>query len=125
LILDTNALSAMAEGAAELDSVLRKASRVAVPVVVLGEFRYGISGSRNRKHYERWLDDYISRFAILDLDEHTALAYATVRVDLKKAGTPIPANDVWIASLCRQHSLPILSRDRHFDVVPGIKRIDW
>jgi tRNA(fMet)-specific endonuclease VapC len=35
-----------------------------------------------------------------------------------------PLNDVWIAALCRQHGLPLLSRDRHFDVVPGIKRLN-
>ena len=36
-----------------------------------------------------------------------------------------PSNDVWIAALCRQHSLPLLSRDLHFDAVPGIKRVTW
>jgi len=38
---------------------------------------------------------------------------------------PIPTNDLWIAALCRQHSLSLLSRDRHFDLVAGIKRIGW
>lgn len=51
--------------------------------------------------------------------------YADVRMELKKAGTPIPANDVWIAALARQHGMPILSRDRHFDKVRGIARQDW
>ena len=41
------------------------------------------------------------------------------------AATEIPSNDIWIAALCRQHSLPLLSRDRHFDLVPGIRRIGW
>jgi tRNA(fMet)-specific endonuclease VapC len=49
----------------------------------------------------------------------------TFTLGFKKAGTPIPSNDVWIAALCRLHSLPIVSRDRHFDLVPGIKRIEW
>ena len=43
----------------------------------------------------------------------------------KKTGTPIPSNDVWLAALSWQHSLPILSRDHHFDAVPGIQRIAW
>jgi predicted nucleic acid-binding protein len=46
-------------------------------------------------------------------------------MELKRAGTPIPSNDVWIAALCRQHSLPVVSRDRHFDAVPGLKRLHW
>jgi tRNA(fMet)-specific endonuclease VapC len=53
------------------------------------------------------------------------MSYAAVRMELKKAGTPIPSNDVWIAALCRQHSLPIVSRNRHFDAVPGLRRLHW
>lgn len=44
---------------------------------------------------------------------------------LKRAGQPIPGNDVWIAALGRQHALPILSLDRHFDLVAGVRRISW
>jgi len=43
----------------------------------------------------------------------------------KNAEDRPPANDLWIAALCRQHPLPLLSRDRHFDGVNGIKRIGW
>jgi len=46
---------------------------------------------------------------------------ATIRTELKRTGTPIPSNDVWIAALCRQHSFSLLSRDRHFDLVRGIE----
>lgn len=125
MILDTNGLSAVAEGDPALEPVLRKAAQVAVPVIVLGEYRYGISQSRDRSRYEQWLSKYLPTFRILDIDEQTTISYAAVRMELKKAGTPIPSNDVWIAALCRQHSLPIVSRDRHFDVVPGLKRLQW
>ena len=125
MILDTNGLSAVAEGVSALEPILRKAAQVAIPVIVLGEYRYGISHSRDRKHYEQWLAESLPKFRILDVDERTTISYSAVRTELKTAGTPIPANDVWIAALCRQHSLPIVSRDRHFDAVPGLKRIDW
>jgi tRNA(fMet)-specific endonuclease VapC len=125
VILDTNGLSAMADGEPELEPILRKAAQLAIPVIVLGEYRYGISHSRRRKHYEQWLADYLPKFRVLDVDERTTVFYSAVRTELKRAGTPIPSNDVWMAALCRQHSLPILSRDLHFDVVPGIQRFDW
>ncbi len=125
MILDTNGLSALAEGDVALEPVLRRASLIAIPVIVLGEYRYGISQSRHHLHYERWLAEYLPDFRILDVDELTTISYSAVHSELKKAGTPIPANDVWIAALCRQHSLPLLSRDRHFDAVPGIKRLAW
>ena len=125
MILDTNGLSAIAEGDAALEPILRKAAQVAIPVIVLGEFRYGISQSRHRLRYERWLAEYLPTFRILDVDERTAISYSAVRSELKKAATPIPSNDVWIAALCRQHSLPLISRDRHFDAVSGITRLAW
>ena len=125
MILDTNGLFTLAEGDSGLESVLRKALQLAIPVIVLGEYRYGISQSRHRMEYEEWLAEYLPKFRILDVDERTAVSYSFVRSELRKAGTPIPSNDVWIAALCRQHSLPLVSRDRHFDAVSGVTRIAW
>ena len=62
---------------------------------------------------------------ILDADRHTARLYAEIREELRVNGTPIPENDIWIAALARQYHLPILSQDRHFDVVDGLRRLDW
>jgi tRNA(fMet)-specific endonuclease VapC len=125
MILDTNGLSALAEGELRLEPILRKATQIAVPVIVLGEYRYGIQQSRERQRYEHWLVEYLPKFRVLNVDEQTTTSYAAVRGELKRAGTPIPSNDVWIAALCRQHSLAVLSRDRHFDLVHGLRRIDW
>ena len=125
MILDTNGLSAVADGDAALEPILRKAAEVAVPVIVLGEYRYGIQQSRDRQRYEKWLTESIRNFRVLDVNEETSTFYAALRSELKRAGTPIPSNDVWIAALCRQHSFSLLSRDRHFDLVGGIERINW
>jgi predicted nucleic acid-binding protein len=61
----------------------------------------------------------------LAVDGDTADRYAEVRGELKQSGRPIPSNDLWIAALARQHALPLLSRDEHFDSVPGLRRIGW
>jgi tRNA(fMet)-specific endonuclease VapC len=125
LILDTNALSAVAEGYPEIARLVGAAAQPAIPVIVLGEYRFGIAGSRFRIAYEGWLKKYLPTYAVLRIDEETAVEYAGLRVELKAAGTPIPSNDMWIAALCRQHSRPILSRDRHFDLVRGLRRLAW
>jgi predicted nucleic acid-binding protein len=57
--------------------------------------------------------------------EETAVVYAAVRVALKEAGQPIPANDAWIAALALEHRLQILSRDQHFNAVRGVRRWAW
>jgi predicted nucleic acid-binding protein len=91
----------------------------------LGEYRFGIVQSRRRRDYEQWLGDMVSVSDVLAIDEETATCYAELRSHLKQAGTPIPCNDAWIAALCRQHGLAILSRDRHFDLIKGLRRLDW
>lgn len=125
MILDTNALSGAADGDPAVVALLNKADQVAIPVIVLGEYRYGIAQSRNRATYANWLKGLINDCLVLDINESTTNYYAEITLELKRKGTPIPTNDIWIAALCRQHSLPLLSRDRNFDLVAGIKRIGW
>jgi predicted nucleic acid-binding protein len=103
---------------------------MAIPVIVLGEYRYGIAQSRHRATYENWLAGLLRDCSVLDINDLTTQHYAEIilelrRLDLKRKGKPIPTNDLWIAALCRQHALPLLSRDNHFDHVTGLKRIAW
>ena len=125
MILDTNALSAAAEREPSALDVVARAERLAIPVIVLGEYRLGIAQSRHRVSYENWLREWTAAVTVLDIDDDTTHSYAAIGLELKKKGKPIPANDLWIAALCRQYSLPLLSRDRHFDFVSGLRRIDW
>jgi tRNA(fMet)-specific endonuclease VapC len=125
VILDTNGLSAMADGDPKLEPVLSRANELAIPVIVLGEYRYGIAQSRNQLRYEKWLAELVISCRILRIDEATATGYARIRGELKKAGRPIPGNDVWIAALARQHDMPVISRDEHFDFVSNLLRIGW
>jgi predicted nucleic acid-binding protein len=125
VILDTNALSAFVDGDPGVGDVLRRQPRAAIPVIVLGEFRYGIAGSRHRATYEAWLTSHLHRFEVLAVTGETTPTYAALRMALKRLGRPIPANDAWIAALALQHRLPILTRDEHFDVVPDLERRAW
>lgn len=125
MILDTNALSAAADREPEALKTVAGAERIMVPVIVLGEYRLGIAQSRHHDSYENWLREWIAAVTVLEIDEKTTRYYAEIGLELKKAGKPIPTNDLWIAALCRQHAMPLLSRDRHFDLVPGIQRLDW
>jgi tRNA(fMet)-specific endonuclease VapC len=125
LILDTNALSAVADGEVSAVGIVGRAERLAVPVIVLGEYGLGIAQSRHRAIYQNWLRDWISAVVVLDIDEETTQFYAAIGLELKKKGKPIPANDLWIAATCRQHSMPLLSRDKHFDSIAGLRRLDW
>jgi tRNA(fMet)-specific endonuclease VapC len=125
MIVDTNALSAAADDDPTVIAILTRVDQMAIPVIVIGEYRYGIAQSRHRDTYENWLAGLLRDCAVLDINEPTTQHYAEITLDLRRKGKPIPTNDLWIAALCRQHSLPLLSRDHHFDQVPGLKRIGW
>ena len=125
MILDTNAVSAVADNQAAAVPIFSSAASIELPAIVLGEYRFGIAQSRRRKEYEKWLEELIAATRVLSVDEETSKHYAQIRSELKKAGKPIPSNDLWIAALARQHRLPLMSQDAHFDAVPGLKRIGW
>ena len=125
MILDTNALSALLDKEAALLEAIRDSRELALPVIVLGEFRFGISVSRRRDEYLAWLRRDLPLFRVLPVVEETSVYYATIRSELKAGGSPIPANDAWIAALARQHRMPIVSRDTHFDKVKNIERLGW
>ncbi len=123
MILDTNALSAWAEGLSTVESPLGSADQLVVPSIVLGEYYFGIRQSRHRTRYEQWLRANLPFATIANVTSATADVYASIRLELRQLGNPIPSNDAWIAALARQHGWPLLSNDQHFDVVAGVRRI--
>jgi len=125
LILDTNALSAFVDGDARLRKRIEQEFQLALPVMVLGEYRFGIRDSRHRARYASWLDANLAVFLVLPIRAETSEHYAEVRAELKSAGRPIPSNDVWIAALARQHGYALVSRDEHFQAVRGLDLLTW
>ena len=125
VILDTNAVSALLVGDPALGEVLESDQRHHLPVIVIGEYRYGLLSSRHRVHLQKLLTTLIRESIILPVDETTAETYSHVRDELRQKGRPIPENDIWIAALARQHRQPVVSRDGHFDEVSGLRRVQW
>jgi len=125
MILDTNALSAWAEGRESIRHPLLEADMLVVPAIVLGEYLSGIARSRHRDEYVSWLRRYLPLSRLASVTSRTARHYADIRRTLHSAGAPIPANDAWIAALVRQHDMPLLSNDAHFDRVADLERIPF
>lgn len=125
MILDTNALSAYLDRNPQAIEIVSEARELAIPVIVAGEFAFGIAQSRHRETYELSLQRMLDRCIVLDVGIETARHYAAIRLELKALGKPIPANDAWIAALSRQYAMPVMSRDMHFDLVGGLRRRTW
>jgi tRNA(fMet)-specific endonuclease VapC len=124
-ILDTNRLTDFLRGTADAVEKVQLAEQIFVPVIVLGElragFRAGKAGAANEKHLARLLDS--RRVVTLPLNAPTSFHYASIFAELRKRGTPIPQNDLWIAALAFQHMLPLYSRDAHFRHLPHLRLI--
>jgi tRNA(fMet)-specific endonuclease VapC len=125
MILDTNALSAFADEDAALLNVLPVDRPWYLPVVVVGEYRFGLLGSRERIQREQWLKELLNVITVLEVRESTTAHYAAIRDQLKRANRQIPPNDSWIAALALEHQLPILTRNGHFQQLPGVVCLTW
>ena len=123
--LDTNRYIDFCKGEAGALEVIRKAERIFITFVVLAELRAGFRvGSRGEEN-ERVLVQFLNstRVETLYADEQTTHHYARLFFQLRKQGTPIPTNDLWIAALAAQHDLILFARDQHFDHLPQLPRV--
>jgi predicted nucleic acid-binding protein len=122
LLLDTTAYSAMRRGDRRLVEPLAEASEIVLTPVVVGELVYGFVGGRLEDQNRRLLREFLEsdRVRVVSVDEETAERYAAIRDYLRKKGTPIPTNDLWIAASAAQHGLKLLCLDRHFKEVPQV-----
>ncbi len=116
--VDTSFVIALIKGAVESNLAL---SEVAFPFAVIGELRFGALGGRDPQKKLAEIDEVIHRGSMLVADSETASIYAEVRHKLKTAGKPLPENDIWIASICIQHTLMLLTLDRHFEQIEGLQ----
>lgn len=125
LALDTNRYTDLCRGDASVVEAVERADEVRLPFIVMGELRAGFAvgsqGARNEAVLRRFL--LKPGVGVLYADEQTTHHYATVYRQLRKQGTPIPTNDMWIAALVLQHSLVLCARDAHFDALPQLPRV--
>jgi tRNA(fMet)-specific endonuclease VapC len=125
LALDTNRYTDLCRGDASVIRTVEEADEVWLPLIVMGELRAGFAvgsqGPRNEAVLRRFL--LKPGVGVLYANEQTTHHYATVYRQLRKQGTPIPTNDMWIAALVLQHSLVLLARDIHFDALPQLTRV--
>jgi len=122
--LDTNRLTDLFRGDTALAETLALCEEVWIPLVVLAEIKAGFYGGSQQHRNEALLATFLSKepVGLLLPDRETAEHYARVFVQLKRAGTPVPDNDLWIAAMVLQHNLVLITRDQHFERIPQVPR---
>ncbi len=125
MILDTNAVSSLLTGEEQIGRILPQADGHHLPLFVVAEYQFGLLGLKKRNRLQSLFRRLEAGSIVLCPDRDTVDWYVAIRFELKRVGRPIPANDLWIAALARQHDLAIVSQDSHYDSVTGIRRIGW
>ena len=96
-----------------------------MPVMVLGELLYGAYRSASRVKALKQIEDFMQLCVLLEPHDLTAHYYGRINAALAHAGKAIPQNDVWIAAMALEHSLPLATRDRHFSLVANLTILAW
>jgi tRNA(fMet)-specific endonuclease VapC len=122
--LDTNRLTDLFQGDSALADRLGTCEEVWIPLLVLAEIKAGFYGGTQQHRNEILLRKLLAKttVGVLLPGRETAEHYARLFVQLKRSGTPIPDNDLWIAALVLEHDLLLITRDRHFQRIPQLLR---
>lgn len=122
IALDTNAYSRLAGLKKELVEYVDRADEVIVSAIVYGEllagFGLGSRAARNRGELETFME--LAGVHIAAVTADVAERYADLYGHLRRAGTPIPTNDLWIAATAMEHGARLVTYDKHYAVVPGL-----
>jgi tRNA(fMet)-specific endonuclease VapC len=113
-IIDANVVIDYLRGKNNLLCQLMDNEVVSISVIVIGELIFGAENSIQIKKHLSQVEELLSKVNIVRIDYETAKIYGKIRADLRKKGTPIPENDIWIAATAMQHNFTLITNDKHF-----------
>ena len=121
-LLDTNAYVALKRNHEHVAGIVRESSELVFSVVVIGELLFGFRNGTRLERNTRELDELLSndRVRVLPATRTTADRFGRIAASLRKAGTPIPTNDIWIAAHAFESGAELVTFDRHFESVQGL-----
>ncbi len=124
-LLDTNIVIEIFDGNKEIADRLNNLSDFYISAVVAGELFIGINRVTNKSKHLKKLNDFLELCSVLNTDIITAQYYGEIVAALYKKGKPLPINDLWIAAAALQHNLILVTRDKHFNEIKGLKTKAW
>jgi tRNA(fMet)-specific endonuclease VapC len=125
IALDTSTAIRFLNGDATITARILALPTIVLPVVVVGELLFGAENStRPLQNLPRYLE-FIEACIVVPLGREVATVYAQTRLALKRAGRPIPMNDVWIAAQCLEQGWVLVTDDTDFDWVDGLVVEHW
>lgn len=120
--LDTNAYTALMKGDRKILEILGFAEEIFISVFVIGELLFGFTAGSKEEANRQTFNNFLKKptVKILHTTMETAEIFGRLKNALKKRGTPIPVNDVWIAAHSVENGSFLVSYNSHFDNIPGL-----
>lgn len=124
VVLDTSAYSRLRAGVRRIIDLVARAEVVYLPTIVLGEleagFELGRRAAENRVALREFLAENFA--AVLPVTPDVARVYGGIFAELRRAGTPLPVNDIWIAACTIDAGGHLVTFDRDFDRIGRLDR---
>lgn len=122
ILIDTNIYSHAMRGNKDVVNVLKYVADIGISSISIGELLSGFKAGNKEKINRQELNIFLDspRVTLHCVDEVTAEFYSAILNRLKKQGTPIPTNDIWIAATALQHGLSVYTLDKHFEHIAGL-----
>lgn len=123
IILDTNCYAAYLTGDQKVLQALTEAKITFMSIFVLGELYAGFKGGTREKENRNILRTFLKKSSVITLNTsiETAELFGMVKDTLKQAGRPIPVNDVWITAHALEYGAVLVTHDKHFRNIPGLR----
>ena len=125
VLLDTNIVSALFKDESTVTNRIDESLEIFIPIIVIGELYYGAAYSAQvEKNISKIIA--LSKIAIvLPVSVETSKIYGDLKATLRKQGSPIPENDIWIAAIAKQYKLTLITRDKHFNNIAELDIAIW
>lgn len=124
-LLDTSVVVALFNSDPLVQEQLASGVRVHLNAIVVGELMFGAKKSARVTENVSRIEDFAQSVQVYVVTATTADHYGDLKQQLRAAGKPIPDNDLWIAATAIEHHLVLVTRDKHFELIPGLSVETW
>ena len=122
--LDTNIVIRLFKNDPIVTKALDTITTICLPTPVIAELLFAARNATYQKENLKVYNEFINACTVLNITRETANLYSIIRLELKQKGRPIPENDLWIASICKEQNLPLFTGDAYFDTINGLKVVN-
>lgn len=124
-IFDTNIIIGLLNNEQKIVKMMTEIQGLETTVVTIGELLYGAALSKDRDRNEQTIKNFANMSTVYEIDLSVVEEYAFIKSQLKRNGTPIPENDIWIAAIAKANDKIIVTRDKHLLNIDFIETEMW